>query len=287
MALNNDIKDLAAEQKHRFCTLWEITREDATVLRYTNHDVPFVYKDGNTYTPAGGFNTSAQQRTPNIQSHNLEAVGLIDSAAITEDDIRAGLYRNAMVLQRVTDWRYPWVGSFQTMRYWIDDITWDETKWVAQMSGITRFFRQTQGEVLNRTCRHDLGDSQCGVNLGSFTDTGEVLTVVNNRQFTTDLPTGGPRDDGWYKYGLLTWTTGANAGLTSEVSGSALTDSRIWLRAKTPYDIEAGDDFSVYAGCNKNRSTCVNKFTNIENFGGYPFLPGTDRLIKTPSAKFQ
>ena len=54
----------------------------------------------------------------------------------------------------------------------------------------------------------------------------------------------------------------------------------IILASELPYKIEVGDNFNITAGCDKQFSTCCNKFNNAINFRGEPHLPGTDILLK-------
>lgn len=37
--------------------------------------------------------------------------------------------------------------------------------------------------------------------------------------------------------------------------------------------LEAGDTLDVYPGCNGDLDTCVGKFSNLNNFRGYPYIP--------------
>ena len=34
-----------------------------------------------------------------------------------------------------------------------------------------------------------------------------------------------------------------------------------------------GDTFSVFPGCDKTKTTCAGKFSNIARFRGFPFVP--------------
>ena len=42
------------------------------------------------------------------------------------------------------------------------------------------------------------------------------------------------------------------------------------------------DTFSVQAGCDKSKATCISKFGNIDNFRGFPYMPGNDALTAYP-----
>jgi uncharacterized phage protein (TIGR02218 family) len=51
----------------------------------------------------------------------------------------------------------------------------------------------------------------------------------------------------------------------------------LWQRA--PSAVEAGDGFTVTAGCDKTLATCKAKFDNVANFRGFPHMPGNDRAF--------
>lgn len=120
-------------------------------------------------------------------------------------------------------------------------------------------------------------------------DGGEVSDVSSTglddrRTFKTSY---GMFDTDFCNDGKLIWLTGANAGLLSEVRDWLLgyPDSTVTLHLKTPFAIQVGDTFKIYAGCSKLKSICISKFNNIANFGGFPTIPGPDALLKTPGGK--
>jgi hypothetical protein len=91
-------------------------------------------------------------------------------------------------------------------------------------------------------------------------------------------------EDNWYKAGLVTWLTGANEGLNMEVRKWVNSTRQIELFLPMPFTIAAGDIFQVYTGCQKRRQDCRDKFDNIVNYRGEPFVPGSDHLFRTPNA---
>jgi len=50
-------------------------------------------------------------------------------------------------------------------------------------------------------------------------------------------------------------------------------------------DVQVGDTFTIAPGCDKNVTTCKNKFSNVVNFHGEPYLPGRDFLLTYPDYK--
>lgn len=57
---------------------------------------------------------------------------------------------------------------------------------------------------------------------------------------------------------------------------------KIVLALRSDFDIEAAARFSIDPGCDKRRATCKDKFANIKNFGGFPYVPGEDGMFDTP-----
>ena len=47
--------------------------------------------------------------------------------------------------------------------------------------------------------------------------------------------------------------------------------------------VEASDRFHITAGCDKQFSTCQEKFGNALNFRGFPHMPGNDFALSYPS----
>lgn len=83
---------------------------------------------------------------------------------------------------------------------------------------------------------------------------------------------------GHFTFGLMTMTSGANAGLSMEVA--AYVPGLMTLRLAFPYPVEVGDSYSMSAGCGKRfAADCVERFQNGDNFRGEPFLPGMDRIL--------
>lgn len=279
--MNEPLISLNTNRTHRFSTCWQIERANGTIFRFTDHDSALEL-NGNTFTPAGGFDASARQSRAHLEPANLDFVGMISASALTEDDLRAGLYREAKITEYLVDWRYPWLGVFIENTYWINESQFTGEHWEAKVKGLARFLEPKVGKVYNRTCNHTLGDSNCQVVLGPLTASGTVSGIVTARRiFQSDL---GQAND-YFNYGLLTWTSGINNGLTTEIHDFATVDGTVQLAIEAPFDIEVNDTFSAIRGCDKRPVTCKDTFSNLVNFGGFPFIPGTDKMLQSPMSR--
>lgn len=83
---------------------------------------------------------------------------------------------------------------------------------------------------------------------------------------------------GYFDFGLMTFTSGANNGLSGEVRNYA---PGVWtLELPFPYTINIGDTYTMRAGCDKSLATCKAKFSNVVNMRGEPYLPGIDKIVQ-------
>jgi uncharacterized phage protein (TIGR02218 family) len=275
-------ESLLEAKLHRFAYCWELKRTDNTTFRFTDHDHNLTLLDGTTYVPVGGFTASAKQRQAGLKDNNVEVVGMFDATAITYDDLRAGKYRDAKITERLVDWMYPWAGAFLTNVWWISSTQYVNNTWKAQLKGWSLWLSKSVGNLCQRNCRYKLGDAKCTKNLTSFTHTGTVNTITSPLiKFTTTGAAAG-QVNGYFDYGDLTWTSGPNAGLVSEVRKFQNSSGTFALQLRTPFAIANGDTFSAVAGCDKTPGTCKTKYGNLVNYGGEPHIPGNDKLMQSP-----
>lgn len=88
----------------------------------------------------------------------------------------------------------------------------------------------------------------------------------------------------YFKYGVLTWLTGENAGLSCEIRVHDKAPGVVFqLLEAMPYQIDPGDQFEALQGCSKTRNACKNSFNNIHNHRGFPDMPTEDKALATPN----
>lgn len=260
-------------------TLVKITRRDAVVLGFTTHDRPLVV-DGVTYMADSAFQASALESRAGLATGNMDIAGVVDSGAITAGDIAAGRYDHARVDVYMCNWSDLTQGALQLRRGWLGEVKLSGGGYVAELRGLHDLLQRPIGSTFTPECRHRLGDARCGVALGGFTATGSAGIVLDAARF---YDAGRSEADGWFDGGLLTWTSGPNAGLSMEVKRFSDQMFTLWL--PMPDLIVGGHGYSVIAGCDRRYETCRVKFSNLANFGGFPHLPGVDRILNYPDAR--
>lgn len=119
-------------------------------------------------------------------------------------------------------------------------------------------------------CVNTLYDASCTLLQSSFQTSGTVSSGSTASSINATLA----QATGYFDLGILTFTSGANNGVSRTVktytNGSPSTASLI---APFPNVPVPGDTFHIYPGCDKAQATCANKFNNLVNFRGFPFVP--------------
>jgi len=206
----------------------------------------------------------------------LEVESALHADSLNEDDLAAGLFDDA----GIEIWRVNWQDTAQRalMRSGsIGEVRRSGPAFAAEVRGLAHYLQQPKGRLFQYGCDADLGDASCTVDLTApaFRSTGTVIAASSLRLFTA-AGLGGFAGD-WFTRGLLTFTSGANAGRSQEVRRHAFAAPPvIELWQPFAHAILPGDAFTVTAGCDKQFATCQAKFNNPVNFRGFPHIPGND-----------
>jgi hypothetical protein len=333
-------------------TCWRITRVDGVVFRFTDHDREFVV-DGEVYQASAGYSRTAISNDAGMGVDNLDVEGVFDSEAVTEEELRAGLFDQAEVRIFLVNWADPSMGALRLRRGWFGEVVLTEQGvFRTELRGLTQALSQRIGELYSPECRADLGDHRCrvpvwppviarettyalgdhvrvatGAGSGSqvyqnrlyrcvvagttaavepaydttvgeqttdgtavfeameaWSRTGVVVGVLDRTTFTASIDE--PRAvDGWFAGGVLTWETGSNAGRSIEVKAWTQAAGQIELFLPLGYAIVPGDLFRIHPGCDKRLDTCIDRFANVLNFRGEPYVPGADLLMSYADAR--
>jgi len=262
--------------------LWTITRRDGEVVRLTDHDRPITY-DGATYTPVNSFTRTDIAASAGLAVDNVELVALIDSDNITAEDLRGGKFRDAAFIARELNYEAPADGAITLRCGTLGESTLEGEVVTVDFRGLAQKLQQNVGRLYSRRCDADLGDSRCTVNIAALTETDSVASAVSRAAFIAATLA---RPDGYFNFGLASWTSGANAGLAMEVKRWTSATKTVELFIPMPYTVAAGDSFSIYPGCDKNFSTCRDTFANAPNFRGFHLAPGRDQAMRYPDSPY-
>jgi uncharacterized phage protein (TIGR02218 family) len=260
------------------------TRADGQVFRFTSHDMDLVVS-GATYRAGPGLEVSDLVLSAGLAPDNLELRILYADDAITRADLLAGRWDGATFRLFSVNYADTAAGTNELLTGTTGEVrVARDDAFTLELRGLKQALQRTHGIVTQKTCRHRLGDTGCGVDLAPYTVTDTVSSVTSSRVFTSSgLAAGSPTFvAGWFQEGVITFTSGDNIGLSRKVKDYSV-GGQISCLAPFPFAIANGDAFSIIAGCAKRlEEDCRDKFDNVLNFGGEPHLPGVDSLTAVP-----
>lgn len=249
-----------------------VQRRDGVVAGFTSLDRDLAV-DGQVYRADPGLDVTAIVTTASLAADGLELTVLVDEASVVVDEIRSGLWDNARFELFECDWRNPAGGRNVLLKGRMGQARASDMRMVMELRGLKALLGQAQGEVTSKTCRATLGDERCTVDLAPYTEIG-TLTAVTSRMVFTDSSRA--EADDWFVEGVITFTSGANAGTSHKVR--LFSAGQFTLTLPTIFNPAIGDTYSVVAGCQRRLEDCRDKFDNVVNFQGEPHLPGIDEL---------
>jgi uncharacterized phage protein (TIGR02218 family) len=263
------------------CRCWVIMRGDGVTQGFTDHDEDVEV--GAVVCRAGtGLTGSEATQKLGLSVDSSELSGALNDDSLNEDDLAAGRYDAAAVELWLVDWSEP---SLRVLlaKGTLGEVKRAGTAFTAEVRGISERLNQDSGRLYTASCSADLGDSRCAIDLTNpaYRGDGTVVALSGTSNFSASGL--GAYDGDLFTAGKLTFTGGANAGISVEVKShrnSGVVTLELWQQMPEP--ISPGDTFIVTAGCDKRFATCHDRFNNIVNFRGFPHVPGNDFVVRYP-----
>lgn len=257
------------------CRLLEVTRPDATVLYFTDADQDVSW-NGHTWQSALSFESSAIFTSATFgSSQNVTLYIAMGTGGFNETDIRAKRYKRAVARILILDRENPSWGAVALFKgvFGRIELTDKNRLTVEVLPRSKGGLEIVGGEAYSATCRNSLFDTRCSHSGGpvkagfttSFTVTSAVKNVITAAAFT--------QADNYWALGEIKWLTGPNAGTTNVVASSDQSDTTVTMVESPLVPVAAGNTGEVYPGCSKQLSMCRDRYNNVANFRGEPYVP--------------
>jgi uncharacterized phage protein (TIGR02218 family) len=120
-----------------------------------------------------------------------------------------------------------------------------------------------------RNCDHALYGSRCKANKENFFVTGTIKSFSKSSLVISECAT---KEDYYFSGGEVLFSDGFSVFVEKHIG------DKIYLIRDTA-SAKIGETVKVYAGCDKGLLTCNNKFNNINNFGGLPYMPTKNPFV--------
>lgn len=258
---------------------WLLERRDGVRFGFTDHDLPLAF-DGVEFAANGGLTASALLQSSGLSIDNTEALGALSDARITEADINAGLYDRAIVTAWLVNWRD--VAARKVLfRGHVGEVKRGDGAFSAELRGLTEALNEPQGRTYLKECSA-AGCAGFDFSTPGFATEAPLVDVID-RRILRFAPLAGFAPD-WFERGQFRVVSGASEGLAGAIKwdrGDA--DGReieLWMAVRGP--LAAGDVIRLEAGSDGSLATCRDKFDNVINYCGFPFIPGDDWVLTSP-----
>jgi uncharacterized phage protein (TIGR02218 family) len=253
---------------------WKATRRDGFVLAVTTCARDLLL-EGVLYRSADGFVPKAIEQEASTAVANTEVEGAL-SDLITEIEFESGLWDGCTVEVFEVNYRDLSMGKMSMGVRTMGDIRVTRSAFNAELRGLAQSMQKIVGLTYLATCNWTFGDPDtCRIDLAPLTVTG-AFTAVTDRRTLTDSARVEASD--YWGAGVLTITSGDAEGESIEVYSFASGQFVTHLPFKR--NVAVGDTYSVTPGCRKRfLEDCKTKWSNGVNNGGYPYLPGPDKII--------
>lgn len=121
----------------------------------------------------------------------------------------------------------------------------------------------------SRECPHFVYDSGCKLDPEDFR-TNATITAVTGTTFTVN--NDGGKADGYFNGGFVAWEINADGTMERRMIERHVGNVITLLGLTDGLAISTA--VALYPGCDRNPVTCDDKFDNIDNYGGFDFMPG-------------
>ncbi|HYY42156.1 MAG TPA: DUF2163 domain-containing protein, partial [Pyrinomonadaceae bacterium] len=248
----------------------------------TTRNLTLAAHPGVTFLAAPGL-------MPTTVEHNVSEVPdmecdlILTASGITEDDWLAGAWQAATAEVFTLNYAAPTMGELVDFSGKVHDGRLLGEMIKLELRGKSAVAQLNVCDVNSPTCRSKFGDptpGQCTKDLTALTRTGQAVTSVTDRLTFRASATLAPTVS--YNEGLITWTSGNNAGRSMEVKTFDNATKEFVLKQPMGKAIQTGDGFTVVEGCDKLIATCI-AYANAINFVGEPYTPLPEKAFRIPA----
>lgn len=113
-------------------------------------------------------------------------------------------------------------------------------------------------------CRHTLYQTGCNINREQYRHDGIISSITG--ELTVEISGASIQPNGYYTGGFLVAPSGATRFLTDH------REEAVDL-SRPLSELASGMSVTIYPGCDHLKETCHTKFNNLDNFGGFPYIP--------------
>lgn len=258
---------------------------------------------GVTFKPTTGIDATVIEQSLD-EPTQMEFSGAYHADSLTQTEVMVGKWNFADIEVFSVSWAYPDYGELLHFKGKLGEFKDYQTRFVCEARGYIALLSEDVNAVTTKFCRapefrgttgpfacnhatatvtisatsYNIVHAGCVANSEALAADGYI--VITNASYTGNQP-----PDGFFTNGKITSTSGANNGISREVSYSldtAVAQTRIYLKRPFPFTVAAADTFTITAGCNRTLEDCK-KYGNVINRRAEDWVPGLEQITRLPT----
>lgn len=267
--LANDITSL------QLC--WEIRRTDGVSLYYTEYDNDVII-NGNTYKKRNAGIGQSLKFQDALKGNNSNIDMILNDDSITINDLYSFKYDNAEIYVSIIHPDNP-DDQVKLVYGKLGNTKINQDKATIEFQSISILLDKNIGRKYTYDCDAELFDSYCSANQTGHIFNNQSPTGIDpTKPFTVFTDTNLNKENDWFTNAYIKWLTGNNKGIETKVK--SYKNDIITLSLGMPFEIDVNDTYLIYSGCDKSFTTCKEKFSNVRNYKGFPYIPNADEMVK-------
>lgn len=249
------------------------------VIRLAAYPVDLVMSNGAVYQSAAGMSASSFSAETGFSASVVDVEGFVGYGGITRDAIASGVFDGALAYAFMTDFLNPVEDEEEVVSSVCGKTILEDDRYRIEEMALIDLLNQTAGESISPSCRNVFGGQEyggCHVNLAAITVTG-TLTHVSSALVIRDSARTEAADH--FGFGVIRFTSGANAGLADIRVDSHAADGTLTLAQAPYYPAMVGDAYALVPGCRKRLVDCQ-RHGNVRRMKAYLYVPTSATYTK-------
>ena len=190
----------------------------------------------------------------------------IDSEFLSTSDVMEGKLYAAQIKVQLVD--YVLNKSYFCKSYDVMEVIHDSSdKFFISMKPKSNKINNFLNQHFSPICRAEFCDERCKLNKKDFSVEGQIIKLIDTNTFKWLAKI---KEHSYYIGGKFLLTNGVHCGQEFTILESMGQNLKINLPLQVK--LKVGDQFIITAGCDKHLDTCRDKFSNVINFRGEPFI---------------
>ena len=231
---------------------------------FNTSDIDLLFNNKIYYN---GYETIKTQ-FDNLENKSSFSIKLLNSYNDIKIDIET-LLMSSVIIRLATIKNEEVLSIFTIFSGFVDSIKREEEIFnINLLSNIAKLNKPITS-LFSPICRECLGNAKCGIEINNYKTNGKITEILSQNSFIGTHQQNKKTSIGYYRYGTIKMTTGKLKDFSLQLRDEK--EGQVILLQNTKL-LVVGDEYEIFAGCDKTTKTCKEKFNNIINFRGEPFI---------------